>query len=101
MSTGPTIRSIISETLAERIRELGERYGVQSIRIFGSFARGDARDDSDIDFVVEYVPGKGGFAFVDFCEEVEKLLGRKVDVVTEKSLPPSIRDQVLAQAIRL
>ena len=81
--------------------ELGKRYGVRKIRVFGSFARGEAGPDSDIDLVVEYVPGKGGFAFVEFCEEVEKLVGRKVDVVTENSLPPSIRDQVLAQAVPL
>lgn len=101
MSTAPTIRSVMPETLAERIHELGKRYGVRKIRVFGSFARGEAGPDSDIDLVVEYVPGKGGFAFVEFCEEVEKLLGRKVDVLTEKSLPPSIRDQVLAQAVPL
>jgi predicted nucleotidyltransferase len=96
-----TIRVVIPETLAERIQELGERYGVRKIRVFGSFARGEAAPDSDVDLVVEYVPGKGGFAFVEFCEEVEKLLRRKVDVVTEKSLPPSIRDQVLARAVPL
>ena len=101
MSTAPTIRSVMPETLAERIHELAKRYGVRKIRVFGSFARGEAGPDSDIDLVVEYVPGKGGFAFVEFCEEVEKLVGRKVDVVAENSLPPSIRDQVLAQAVPL
>ncbi len=71
---------------------------MRNIRVFGSTARGDARVDSDLDLVVEYVPGHGGFAFVEFCEGVEDLLGRKVDVVTEKSLHPIIRDRILAEA---
>jgi len=87
--------------MAETVREVGARFGIRNIRVFGSFARGEAGPESDVDLLVEYVPGKGGFAFVDFCEAVEKLLGRKVDVVTDKSLPPLIRDRVLAQAIPL
>ena len=87
--------------MAAAIRALGERHGVRNIRVFGSFARGDAEPDSDVDLLVEYVPGHGGFAFVTFCEEVERLLGRKVDVVTDRSLNPVIRDRVLAQAIPL
>lgn len=72
---------------------------VRNIRVFGSFARGEAGADSDLDLLVEYVPGHGGFAFIDFCQQVEELLHRKVDVVTEKSLHPIIREKVLAQAL--
>ena len=63
--------------------------------------RGDAGPESDLDLLVEYVPGHGGFAFIEFCQQAETLLGRKVDVVTEKSLHPIIRDKVLVQAIPL
>jgi len=101
MSTARAIRSSVPEALAETVREVGERFGIRNIRVFGSLARGEAGPESDVDLLVEYVPGKGGFAFVDFCEAVEKLLGRKVDVVTDKSLPPLIRDRVLAQAVPL
>ena len=101
MSTARAIRSPVPEALAETVREVGARFGIRNIRVFGSFARGEAGPESDVDLLVEYVPGKGGFAFVDFCEAVEKLLGRKVDVVTDKSLPPLIRDRVLAQAVPL
>ena len=100
----PTLRPVQSPmpaALAQAVLELGERFGIRNIRVFGSVARGEAGPDSDIDLLVEYVPGKGGFAFVDFCEAAETLLGRKVDVVTDKSLPPLIRDRVLAQAIPL
>ena len=92
---------ILTEALAAEIRQLGDRYGIRNIRVFGSLARGEADLESDIDLLVEYVPGHGGFAFVDFCDAVERLLRRKVDVVTEKSLHPVIRDKVLAEAVPL
>lgn len=95
------VRTAIPEDLAVRVRALGARYGVQNIRVFGSVARGEAGEDSDIDLLVDYVPGHGGFAFVEFCDGVEKLLGRPVDVVTERSLHPRIRDRVLQQALSI
>jgi predicted nucleotidyltransferase len=95
------LRSIVPEELAARVRALGARYGVHNIRVFGSVARGEAEKESDIDLLVDYMPGHGGFAFVEFCEEVETLLGRPVDVVTERSLHPRIRDRVLRQALAL
>jgi len=94
-------RAVVPEDLAVRIRELGERYGVRNIRVFGSRARGQARPDSDLDLVVEYVPGQSGFAFVHFCREIEELLGRRVDVATDDSLHPMIRDEILAEALPL
>ena len=92
---------LLPEDLAAQVRELGARHGVRRIRVFGSVARGEARPDSDIDLLVDYEPGHGGFAFVDFCEAVERLLHRRVDVVTERSLHPLVRDKVLAQAVPL
>jgi predicted nucleotidyltransferase len=92
---------VLTRALAAEIRQLGDRYGIRNIRVFGSLARGEADLESDIDLLVEYVPGHGGFAFVDFCDAVERLLRRKVDVVTEKSLHPVIRDKVLAEAVPL
>ena len=101
MSARGGLDALLSEDLSARVRELGERYGVRRIRVFGSMARWEAQQDSDIDLLVEYQPGHGGFAFVEFCEQVERLLGRKVDVVTERSLHPMIRERVLAQAVAL
>jgi hypothetical protein len=87
--------------LAREIRKIGERYGMRNIRVFGSFIHGDAGPHSDLDLLVEYVPGHGGFAPVEFCDAVEALLKRKVDVVTEKSLHPVIREKILAEAVAL
>jgi predicted nucleotidyltransferase len=95
------VQAAIPEELAARLRALGARYGVHDIRVFGSLARGDASPDSDIDLLVNYVPGHGGFAFVEFCEEVERLLGRRVDVVSERSLHPRVRERILLQAVLL
>lgn len=95
------LRTVVPEGLAARIRALGELHGVRNIRVFGSFARGEASAGSDLDLLVEYVPGHGGFSFVEFCEEVERLLGRGVDVVTERSLHPLLRERILAQAVPL
>ena len=91
----------VPESVANELRKLGERYGIHNIRVFGSFARGEAGKDSDLDLLVDYVPGQAGFAFVRFCEEAERIVGRDVDVATAKSLHPMIRQSVLAQAIPL
>ena len=95
------VRDVVPDGMAAEVRALGERYGIRHIRVFGSIARGEGRSDSDIDLLVEYTPGRSGFAFVEFCERVEQLLGRRVDVVTEKSLHPDVRDEILAQAVPL
>jgi hypothetical protein len=94
-------QQVLTEALATEIRRLGHAYGIRNIRVFGSLARGESGPESDVDLLVEYVPGHGGFAFIDFCDAVEELLKRKVDVVTEKSLHPLIRDEVLAEAVPL
>ena len=100
MQTASSIfRTVIPEHLSARVRGLGDLFGVRNIRVFGSVARGEAGPDSDIDLLVDYVPGHGGFAFVEFCDAVEELFGRRVDVVTERSLPPRIRERVLSQAL--
>jgi len=101
LATSSAASAALTEDEVRKIRALGERLGVRNIRIFGSFARRDARPDSDLDLLVDYVPGHGGFAFIEFCQAVEELIGRKVDVGTEKSLQPIIRDRILAQAVPL
>ena len=97
----PSSRRLVPEPVAVELRNLGERYGIRNIRVFGSFARGDAGENSDFDLLVDYVPGQSGFAFVRFCEEAETLLGRGVDVATVRSLHPIVRESVLAEAVPL
>jgi predicted nucleotidyltransferase len=101
MTSTAALRAVIPEAVAATIRDIGARYRIRNIRVFGSLARGDAHADSDVDLLVEYVSGGSGFDFVEFCDQVEVALGRKVDVVTEDSLHPLVRDRVLAQAVPL
>ena len=69
--------------------------------MFGSFARGEAGPESDLDLLIRLRPGHGFADFMAFCEEAEAILGRRVDVVTEDGLSPYLRDRVLAEAVPL
>ncbi|KAB2951921.1 nucleotidyltransferase family protein [Heliorestis acidaminivorans] len=72
------------------------RYGVVQAFIFGSFARGEETENSDIDLLIEYAPNARKSMF-DFCKLIEELkdeFGRDVDVVTIKGLSPFLRDIV-------
>jgi len=83
-----------------RIAEICKRYGVKELSVFGSAARGDMRPDSDVDILVDFEAdtriGLVNFAFLN--EELEGLLGRRVDLVTKTGLKQRIRSQVLAEA---
>lgn len=80
------------------ILQLAEQRGIRHVRLFGSMVRDDARTDSDVDLLVELEAGRSGLALGGFLMDVSELLGRKVDVVTEKALHPRIRDAVLSEA---
>jgi len=71
------------------------------VRIFGSVARGEADSESDIDFLVNMEPGRSLLDLCGLLIDLEELLGRKVDVVTEKGLRDRIRERVLKEAIAL
>jgi hypothetical protein len=84
-----------------QILAIAEKYGAYNVRIFGSVARGEARPDSDIDFLVELEPGRSLFDLGGLLYELQLLLGVEVDVVTEKGLRPRLREQVLREAVPL
>ena len=85
----------------EDILRIAAKYGAHNVRIFGSVARGEADDKSDIDVLVELEPGRSLLDHAALQLELEKLLGCKVDVATERSLRPRIRDRVLQEALPL
>jgi uncharacterized protein len=93
--------SSISGVGVDELRMIAERHGIDRVRVFGSYARGEARPDSDLDLLVRLLPGHGFSDFLAFCDEAEAALGRHVDVVTEDGLSPFIRDRVLAEATPL
>lgn len=86
------------EILNSHREELRE-FGVKSIALFGSAAKGEARPDSDIDILVELDSPVGIFAFLRLQHHLEELLGRRVDLVTPAALKRQFRDQVLREAI--
>jgi uncharacterized protein len=83
------------------ILRLAAQYGARNIRIFGSVARGEADEHSDVDFLVEMEPGRSLFDMGGLLMDLRELLGREVDVVTERGLKERIRDRVLREAIPL
>ncbi len=67
-------------------------HGVRRIGLFGSYVRGEEREESDIDLIVEFDAGKKNYDnFIELCFFLEELLGRKVDLLTPESLSPFIR----------
>jgi predicted nucleotidyltransferase len=82
----------------EEIMRLAARRGVKNIRVFGSAARGESKPDSDIDFLVEMEPDRSLFDLGGLLMDLQLLLGRDVDIVTEKALHWYIRDRVLSEA---
>jgi len=89
----------ILETLRAHRDELRQRFGVKSLAVFGSVARGEARPDSDVDILVEF-EGRATFdRYMGLKFFLEDLLGRRVDLVTRKALKPRMRPFVEREAI--
>lgn len=81
------------------IADLCRRHGIKKLALFGSVLREDFRPDSDIDVLVEFDPAHiPGFEFFKIEEELSRILGRKVDLHTAKSLSRYFRDQVQTEA---
>ena len=77
------------------IRALAQRHGFDNVRVFGSMARGDGDERSDVDLLVTLPADKTGLALGALLMDVQDLLGRRVDVVTEDGLHPAFRNRVL------
>jgi predicted nucleotidyltransferase len=91
-----------AETLLKSKRKdilrIAARHGAYNVRVFGSVARGEARPDSDIDFLVNLEENRSLLDLARMLRELQALLNCKVDVVTEAGLRPRIRPQVLKDA---
>lgn len=85
----------------DTILAIAAKHGVTSIRVFGSFARGEARQDSDLDLLIEAGPRRTPFFPGGLLADLESALGRPVDVVEEKGLHRLLRDRILREAIPL
>ncbi|HUI39825.1 MAG TPA: nucleotidyltransferase family protein [Methanothrix sp.] len=85
----------------QEILAIAARHGAHNVRVFGSVARGEDRPESDLDILVEMEPGRSLMDHVALMQDLEDLLQRKVDVVSERALHWYIRDRVLAEATPL
>jgi len=85
----------------EEILKIAAKHGARNVRLFGSVARGEADERSDVDFLVDMEPGRSLLDMGGLLMELRDLLGRDVDVVTERGLKPRIRGRVLQEAIPL
>ncbi len=94
----------VLELLRQRrheILKLASQHGAHNVRVFGSAARGEADGDSDIDFLVELEPGRTLFDLGGLLMDLQDLLGRKVDVVTDDSIYWLLRRRILKEAVSL
>ena len=85
----------------EQILRLAQKHGAYNVRVFGSVARNDADQQSDIDFLVDLEPGRSLFDLGGLLMDLQHLLDRRVDVITEKGLRTRIRERVLREAAAL
>jgi len=83
------------------IRSIAAKHGAYNIRIFGSAVRGEVGPDSDIDFLIDVGPITSSWFPAGLILDLEEILGRRVEIVTDKALNPYIRDHVLREAIPL
>jgi hypothetical protein len=85
----------------ECILTIAHRHGVTSVKVFGSFVRGNARPDSDLDLLIEAAPETTPFFPGGLVADLEEALGRKVDVVEEQGLHHLLRERIRAEAVPL
>ncbi len=92
-----TTQNITNKLSKLKVR-LKERYPISSMALFGSYARNEQTDTSDVDIMVEF-DGKIGIRFIDLANEIEKALGLKVDLVSKKGIKEQYLNTILSDLI--
>lgn len=95
-----SLREIL-ESKRNEILSIAEKHGAHNVRIFGSVARGEDDERSDVDLLVEFDPTVSLLGHASLVVELEDLLGRKVDVASVRGLKERIRDRVMREAVPL
>jgi len=83
------------------ILDAAARHGARNVRVFGSLARGDDQEKSDVDFLIDVEPGRTLLDVIAFEQDVQQLLGRNVEVLTVGGLSPYLQRRILAEAASL
>ncbi|MDQ1748760.1 MAG: uncharacterized protein QOD07_3023 [Frankiaceae bacterium] len=105
LKSSPDLGDIHPEDLVEAaapvLAAMADAHGYARLAAFGSVARGRAREDSDIDLIVEAPEGTSTFAFIRFRQLIERVLGREVDLISYAGLKPRIDDDIRREAVLL
>ena len=94
-------RNDVVQILQEQAQALMDSYPISALFLFGSVARDEAREDSDVDILVEFSQPIGLFQLIALKEDLEALLGRRVDIGTRHSLKPDVKGRALQEVIRI
>ena len=94
-----TDREEIIDLLKSLKSDLSARYKVRSIGVFGSFARREARADSDVDILVDFNEGADLFDLIELSQYLEEKIGRHVDLATPKALRPELRNGIYRDVV--
>lgn len=84
----------LSDEIINKIKSILSHYGAKSIAIFGSYIRGEEKPDSDLDILVRFSEGKSLLELVRIERELHEEIGIKIDLITEKSVNPYIKDRI-------
>lgn len=95
----PIDRRAALQVLAAHLETLKQEYDIAAIAVFGSIARDEGDENSDVDILVTFTRAPGLFRFMDLQAFLESILGRRVDLATERALRPALRERILAEAI--
>jgi predicted nucleotidyltransferase len=91
----------VLEQHRDAILRIAAKYGARNLRIFGSMARGEETDRSDVDILVDLHPNRSLLDQVGLKQELEELLGRPVDVLIEGGISPYLEERILSEAVPL
>ena len=94
-------RSVVLPAIREDVRRIAAAHGAANVRVFGSVGRGEQDASSDLDLLVDMAEGRSLFDLIALSNDLEESLGLEVDVVTEASLSPYMRDRILDEAVAL
>ena len=95
-----TVERLLNEKREEILR-IAARHGAHNIRVFGSVARGEAGPESDIDLLVDVSSHTSSWFPTGLIDDLEQLLGRKVDILTDGGVSPYLREQIYREAVPL
>lgn len=105
LKAAPDLARVHPEALLEAaapiLKRLAEEWGYGGLAAFGSVARGEARQDSDIDLLVEAPEGTSSFGFIRFKQLLEQVLGRQIDLIDYGGLKPKLDDDIRGEAVLL